>query len=103
MKEARPTVEIDDETPIWRYMDLQRFVSMLATGTLWFTKAALFEDPYEGFSEARPLKAPSNDDGPRLVSHFESGQETMITIPQMYAKWSERSAEQFESARALLR
>jgi hypothetical protein len=43
-----------DETPIWRYMDLPKFVSMLATGALWFTKAATYEDPYEGFCKAVP-------------------------------------------------
>ncbi|MGD1094530.1 MAG: hypothetical protein ABSB35_21375 [Bryobacteraceae bacterium] len=35
-------------------MDLPRFVSMLATRELWFTKAAKYDDPYEGFCEAVP-------------------------------------------------
>jgi len=28
-----------DETAIWRYMDLPKFVAMLASNTLWFAKA----------------------------------------------------------------
>jgi len=41
---------ISDDKPIWRYMDLPKFVSMLAARGLWFTKAAKFhDDPYEGF------------------------------------------------------
>lgn len=43
-----------DETPIWRYMDLPKFVSMLAAGCLWFSKAAQFkDDPWEGFCQVR--------------------------------------------------
>ncbi len=39
-----------DETAIWRYMDLTKFVAMLASNTLWFAKMAEFhDDPFEGF------------------------------------------------------
>jgi hypothetical protein len=55
---------INDGTPIWRYMDLPKFVSMLATGELRFTKAAaLRDDPYEGFSKAVHLCPASAGNG----------------------------------------
>lgn len=34
---------------IWRYVDLAKFVNMLATGTLRFTCISEFKDPYEGW------------------------------------------------------
>jgi Protein of unknown function (DUF2971) len=34
---------------IWRYVDLPKFVSMLATGTLHFVCVSSFKDPYEGW------------------------------------------------------
>jgi len=41
---------VPEETVIWRYMDLQRFVVLLVSGALRFTKAAEFrDDPWEGF------------------------------------------------------
>jgi len=45
---------VSDDVAIWRYMDLPRFVSMLATRELWFAKAATYDDPYEGFCKAVP-------------------------------------------------
>jgi hypothetical protein len=45
-----PVKDTIGNATIWRYMDLPRFVSVLATGQLWFPKAAtLRDDPYEGF------------------------------------------------------
>jgi hypothetical protein len=44
-------------------MDLPRFVSILATRRLWFSKASLFsDDPYEGFCIATPIDMPSDPD-----------------------------------------
>ena len=34
---------------IWRYVDLQKFVNMLATRTLHFACVSSFNDPYEGW------------------------------------------------------
>jgi len=34
---------------IWRYIDLPKFVSMLATGRLYFACISSFKDPYEGW------------------------------------------------------
>jgi len=55
-----------DETPIWRYMDLQRFVTLLVSQAIYFTKAATYaDDPWEGFCKilapTTPLPAPGPD------------------------------------------
>ena len=40
MRETEP----QDDVTIWRYMDLPRFISMLSTRQLRFTKAASYRD-----------------------------------------------------------
>jgi hypothetical protein len=37
-----------DNCTLWRYMDFTKFVSLLETRALHFTRADQFEDPYEG-------------------------------------------------------
>ena len=39
----------EDEATLWRYMSLEKFVNMLETKSLFFTRADKFEDPFEGF------------------------------------------------------
>jgi hypothetical protein len=89
------------ETAIWRYMDLPRFVSMLSTGRLWFAKASkLRDDPWEGFGKAEYPTPPSPDDSPKLEQDAPDGGRTrIISLPQMLAKFTQRSAEIFENAR----
>lgn len=43
--------------PIWRYMDLAKFVSMLSTRALYFTRADHFADPFEGSITRARLEA----------------------------------------------
>lgn len=38
----------EDDTRLWRYMDFARFVQMLESQQLWFSRADQFEDPFEG-------------------------------------------------------
>ena len=54
-------VDQPDETPIWRYMDLAKFVSLAFSGQLWFPKLAelWLADPWEGFGRAKGLIPPS--------------------------------------------
>jgi len=39
---------IDPGTPIWRYMGIDRFLSLLHTRSLWFTRVDCFADAWEG-------------------------------------------------------
>lgn len=40
--------EPPDETKLWRYMDLGKYLDLLSTATLAMPKAAMMRDPYEG-------------------------------------------------------
>ncbi len=37
-----------DDTVLWRYMDFARFMHMIESQTLWFSRLDKFEDPLEG-------------------------------------------------------
>lgn len=39
-----------DEDFLWRYMSFEKFVSLLATKSLFYTRADKFDDPFEGFT-----------------------------------------------------
>lgn len=39
----------DDADTLWRYTSFEKFVNLLDTKSLFFTRADKFEDPYEGF------------------------------------------------------
>lgn len=41
---------VEPETPLWRYMDLAKFLELLESGTLFFPRADAFDDPFEGAS-----------------------------------------------------
>lgn len=88
---------VGSETLIWRYMDLSKFVSMLSTGGLWFTKAArLLNDPYEGFCEATHRDFPPDEYSPGPV-RLERPVE--ISVDRMFAEISYLSAESCRNAR----
>ena len=39
-----------DKDPLWKYMSFEKFVNLLSTNTLFFTRADKFDDPFEGFT-----------------------------------------------------
>jgi hypothetical protein len=102
MQSAMPTSndEAPDETAIWRYMDLPRFVATLASKTQWFAKAALFEDGYEGFCQVSPREMPLYDPLAKCITRTSGeGETALISLTQMLVDVSKRSAAYFENAR----
>lgn len=91
--------ELSDETPIWRYMDLPRFVAILSSQTLWFAKAARFEDGYDGFCRVQFPKELENDSSPKVITRTKEGQTTLVSLPRMMLDITGLSAEYFHSAR----
>ena len=39
-----------DKDSLWKYMSFEKFVSLLSTKTLFFTRSDKFDDPFEGFT-----------------------------------------------------
>ena len=48
-KELEGITPPEDDAILWRYMSLEKFVSILATRSLFFTRVDKFDDPFEGF------------------------------------------------------
>jgi hypothetical protein len=99
---AVPHTNGPEDVTIWRYMDLPRFVWMLSTARLWFAKAASFkDDPWEGFGTATRF-AVAND-APKVDKHETVDAKTrLISVPEMMADMSRRSADILENARGHL-
>lgn len=58
MYSAHPNVvPPTDNARLWRYMDVIKFVSLLATSKLAFTRLNLFDDPFEGSWPRRHVEA----------------------------------------------
>jgi Protein of unknown function (DUF2971) len=60
-----------DDTSIWRYMDLTRFVLLTSEKKLRFTKLKELQtgDPYEGFGLAQGLRGVSKNSKPQVAKH----------------------------------
>lgn len=91
--------DADDNTSIWRYMDLPKFISMLDNIGLWFIKASTFkDDPYEGFSRPKYLKLPSEYKGHGALKLKTKKEEKIICIEEMIEIFSKKAAEYCENA-----
>ncbi|MFN7934252.1 MAG: DUF2971 domain-containing protein [Bryobacteraceae bacterium] len=44
----------NSDHPIWRYLTLDKFLSLLQARKLWFSRSDTFDDRWEGFSHALP-------------------------------------------------
>ena len=71
----------DDDTIIWKYLDLSKFLDMLLSKQLFMSRSDKFEDQYEGtfseptFEEIRKISA----DNPRFLDFYKSHREK-VTI-----------------------
>jgi hypothetical protein len=50
-------VQPPDDTPLWRYMDFSKFVSILDRSALYFARISTLGDPYEGVETRAYLEA----------------------------------------------
>jgi hypothetical protein len=88
-----------NDTPIWRYMDLTKFVAMLVSKTLWFAKTRYLEDKYEGFAQAKAGEMPVNDDFAKCITRTTGeGVTDAISLTQAMVDISRSSAACFENA-----
>ena len=75
------TLPDDDNTIIWKYLDLSKFLDMLLSKQLFMSRSDKFEDQYEGtfseptFEEIRKIAA----DNPKFLDFYKSHREK-VTI-----------------------
>lgn len=67
-----------DETVVWRFLDFPKFIHLLETRSLWFSRADLFEDPLEAsFTDGELLKLNS----PNVPSDVRHIRTAMLRMP----------------------
>lgn len=67
-----PGIDIPKDTDfLWRYMSFEKFVSLLYTRSLYFTRSDKFNDPFEGFTP------------PSVKSHFERTIDDITTLEKI--------------------
>ena len=49
IKELKGTIQPKNKDTVWRYMSFEKFVNMLATGSLFFSRADKYDDKFEGY------------------------------------------------------
>ncbi len=75
-----PDNPLSRDTKIWRYMDLAKFLSMLESGAINFTRVDYLGDPYEGSSTvatAEAAKTMQFADGKPASHHFKLWREML--------------------------
>src|SRR5215813_1736894 len=95
---------ISEDTPIWRYMDLPRFLAMISRGTtghLWFGRLAEYEDKFEGFSQAVAREAPWDDENKPIEFEGPEGKQ-WVSAAGMLSQMSHYAARAYEDARMRL-
>ncbi|MFC6672290.1 hypothetical protein [Marinobacterium aestuariivivens] len=68
---------------LWRYMDFTKFVSLISSGNIFFSRSDLFKDPFEGsYSKANIALRP------HLYKDMPSDQFEKMTIQlTTFSKW----------------
>lgn len=67
-------ISVDESKPLWRYMDLAKFASMLSTSSIHFTRARDFNDPFEG---AAGLASRQEAFDKHYIDFFKEGRRTL--------------------------
>ncbi len=60
-----------DEDAVWRYMSFEKFANILATGSLFFTRADKYDDKFEGYIPETTTLPHTSEDNP-LVNRVDS-------------------------------
>ena len=78
----------DPATPIWRYMDFTKFVSMLERSALFFARADCLGDPFEGsYSRGNERLRPTvYKDAPQEVLAYMASNGAEFT--RILRKWT---------------
>lgn len=72
-KELKGIKQLEDNATLWRYMNFEKFVNILATGSLFFTRADKYDDKFEGYiPEAimRYYRSPNISINPKLRQYI---------------------------------
>lgn len=87
MYEEHPTfTSIEDDEKIWRYMDFTKFISLLENENLFFSRADLFEDKFEGTYPKSHQKAKVTEESSLNQEEYEKLLKTMVNFNSYFRK-----------------
>ena len=84
-KEVDGITPPEDEATLWRYMSFEKFANILATESLFFTRADKFDDPFEGFIPPRVVDL--YKESTKRVTPTEELSEILIKINENSRKY----------------
>ncbi len=79
--EEVPSLELDKDSLLWRYMDLHRFIYLISKKKLFFSRLDQFDDPFEGVTKeliAARYSANRIPSGEHLNPSFSDEERTSI-------------------------
>ena len=74
------TLPEDNDTIVWKYLDLSKFLDMLLSRQLFMSRSDMFEDQYEGtfseptFEEIKKIAA----NNPKFLDNYKSHREKVV-------------------------
>ena len=89
-KELKGIGQPQDEDAVWRYMSFEKFANMLATESLFFTRADRYEDKFEGYipkSTTLPHKPEVNPTVDRVDQIFVNTSCVTVGITEKKNQW----------------
>ena len=84
----RNDMEEVQDSKIWKYMDLAKFVSLLTTKSLYFSCPSQFDDPFEGSVPRSHAKAESE-----MIQRFV---DDLLSLRPHFAAQSSASLQKFD-------
>lgn len=89
LREEIKGIGLSDDLQLLRYMSLAKFVNMLATGGLWFSRLDLLGDSFEGAAPNSDLSTRSN---PEIMSRVWTAWRRWLVVSCWYSGPSESDA-----------
>lgn len=71
-----------DDTVVWRFMDFPKFLQLLETSSLWFSRADVFEDPFEASFTDGELAHLTSQGGAAAEQHIQRAMLPMAAYMQ---------------------
>ena len=85
------TNNLEDDTELWKYMDLPKFLSLLSTGELWLARSNTLKDKREG-SFSKEMKEELNKIYESLKPEKEIGSNDSIKSASDYEQYVKNNA-----------
>ena len=101
-KDLKSIIQPKDDTTLWRYMNFEKFADILATESLFFSRADKYDDKFEGYIpesikvsyESAGSRIDPNNFRPYIMCHcWHHGREESMAMWDKYHLRNKRSKQ----------